>query len=90
MTEVTISDFFVPTPKGLQHGTVLYEGRTKTSIGTYFPSEIVIQIGKPKDADRGAYRISLRDYKFDSFDKDLLYPLQGLNTYGDSKPVLGD
>ncbi|MDC8005246.1 hypothetical protein POV27_14385 [Aureisphaera galaxeae] len=90
MTEVTISDFFVPSPKPLQHGSILYEGRTRTSIGTYLPSEVVIQIGKPKEADRGAYRISFKDYKFDSFNKDLLYPLQDLEYVGDSKPDVGE
>ncbi|MBX2828904.1 MAG: hypothetical protein KTR22_12130 [Flavobacteriaceae bacterium] len=88
MTEVTISDFFVPTPKGLQHGSILFAERTKTSIGAHLPSEVIIQIGTPKDEKKGVYRIQLKDYKFDSFDKDLLYPLKDLEYIGDSKPDL--
>jgi len=90
MTEVTISDFFVPTPKGLQHGSILYRKRTETSIGAHLPSEVVIQIGEPKEAQRGAYKISLRDYKFDTFDRSMLYPLSGLEFVGDSKPDQGE
>lgn len=86
LAEITISDFFVPTPKGLQHGTVIYEDRVNTSIGAHLPSEVIIQIGKPKDSKKRAYRFELNDYKFDSFDIELLYPLEGLQIYGDSKP----
>lgn len=87
ISELTVRDFFAPNPGSFQHGTVLYAERTKTSIGTYFPSEVIVQIGKPKKEEKGIYRFTLRDYKFDSFSKSELYPFEGLQGYGDAKPL---
>ena len=87
LTEITIGDFFLPLPKGMQYGTVLYPERTKTAIGALLPTRIIIQIGKPKEAHRDVYTIRFRDYTFDSFDLAELYPLDGLPTYGDAKPA---
>lgn len=88
LTELTISDFFVPMPKGLQHGSVWFPSREKTSIGAHLPTEVIVQLGKPKPQKRGVYRFKLRDYKFDSFDKQLLYPLEGVQPVGDAKPLI--
>jgi len=85
-TAVTIGDFFVPMPKGLQHVTVHFPNRTKTSFGAYFPSEVAIQIGKPKKATKDVYRFKQKDFKFNSFDKNRLYPIPGLERLGDTKP----
>jgi len=84
LLEVTISDFFLPMPKGLQHATARYE-RTKTSIGTFLPSNVQIQLKGPKKADNKVYSFSLTNYKFDSFDKSLLYPMKEVEYIGFKK-----
>ncbi|WP_298900852.1 hypothetical protein [uncultured Psychroserpens sp.] len=85
LLEVTINDFFLPMPKGLQHATARYE-RTKTTIGTYLPSHITIQLKSPKDPKNKVYSVGFDNYEFDSFEKEKLYPIQGLSYYGLSKP----
>ncbi|WP_299244797.1 hypothetical protein [uncultured Aquimarina sp.] len=85
LTEVTINDFFITMPKGLQHGTVRFD-RRETSIGTYLPSKVSIQLLSPKKEESYVYYFTLSEYKFDEFNKDLLYPLEGLPLYGNSKP----
>jgi len=85
LAEVTISDFFLPMPKGLQHGTARYK-REKSAVGAYLPSEVKVQIGGPKNEKKRAYAFTLDNYQFDTFDKELLYPIEGLEEYGDSKP----
>ncbi len=84
--EVTINDFFITMPKGLQHATARYK-REKTSIGTYLPSKVTIQFKAPKKPESAVYDFSLSDYRFDSFNKEKLYPIQGLKNYGFSKPT---
>ena len=86
LTELTIGDFFVPMPKGLQHGTVLFPKRSKSEIGTYFPDKVIIQLGGLKEEDRYVYYFDLKNFKFNHFDIETLYPLEGLKKYGDSKP----
>ncbi len=87
LLEVTINDFFITMPKGLQHATARYK-REKTSIGAYLPSKVVIQFKSPKAPDgSGVYNFSLSDYQFDSFDKKKLYPIPGLKQYGFAKPT---
>ncbi|WP_378183819.1 hypothetical protein [Aquimarina sp. SS2-1] len=85
LLEVTINDFFIKMPKGLQHATARYE-RKKTNIGTYLPSNIKIQLKGPKKPKNKVYSISLDNYQFDSFDKAILYPIEGLENIGLSKP----
>ncbi len=85
LLEVTINDFFLPMPKGMQHATVYVE-RSKTSIGTYMPNNVIIQLKSPKRKEKKVYSFALRNYKFDSFPKEQLYPLEGLKFYGNSKP----
>ncbi len=85
MLEVTINDFFLPMPKAMQHATVHLE-RKKTSIGTYLPSNVIIQLKSPKKKDSKVYSFKLGDYKFDSFEKEMLYPIKNLPFFGNSKP----
>lgn len=85
LLEVTINDFFLPMPKGMQHATARYE-RKKTSIGAYLPSNVKIQLKGPKKAKNKVYSFSLENYEFNSFDKQDLYPIEGLSYYGFSKP----
>ncbi|MFD2563774.1 hypothetical protein [Aquimarina rubra] len=89
LTEVTINDFFIKMPKGLQHGTVRFDLK-KTNIGTYLPNKISIQLLSPKKEDSYVYYFTLSDYKFDGFNKDILYPIGGLPMYGNSKPYESD
>lgn len=84
LIEATISDYFLPMPKGMQHATVQYE-RKKTSIGAYLPSKSTIQLKSPKKKERFVYLYEMDNYKFDSFDKDILYPIEGLLEYGLNK-----
>lgn len=84
LLEVTINDFFLPMPKGMQHATARYE-RKKTSIGAYLPSNVTIQLKAPKKAESKVYSFSLENYEFDSFEKETLYPIEGLTYYGFSK-----
>ncbi|WP_299433523.1 hypothetical protein [uncultured Aquimarina sp.] len=87
LTEVTINDFFITMPKGLQHGTVRFD-RKETSIGAHLPSKISIQLLSPKKEEGYVYYFTLSNYKFDGFNKDILYPIEGLPLYGNSKPTL--
>lgn len=84
LLEVTINDFFLPMPKGMQHATARYE-RKKTSIGTYLPSNVQIQLKGPKKLDNKVYSFALNNYQFDSFDKSKLYPLKDVEYIGFSK-----
>ncbi len=83
--EVTINDYFITMPKGLQHATARYE-RKATSIGTYLPSNIIIQFKGPKGMENKVYSIGLDNYTFDTFDKEILYPIENLDYVGFSKP----
>ncbi|WP_155839729.1 hypothetical protein [Aquimarina latercula] len=89
LTEVTINDFFITMPKGLQHGTVRFD-REKTDSGAYLPSKISIQLLSPKKEDSFVYYFTLSNYKFDGFNKEILYPIEGLPMYGNSKPDESD
>ncbi|MDO1501605.1 hypothetical protein Q2T40_15830 [Winogradskyella maritima] len=85
LLEVTINDFFLPMPKGMQHATARYE-RKETSIGAYLPSNVQIQLKGPKKLDNKVYSFALSNYQFDSFEKELLYPLEDVEYIGFSKP----
>ena len=85
LLEVTINDFFLPMPKGMQHATARYN-RSKTEIGTYLPSKITIQLKSPKKKNNKVYSMDFSDYSFDSFDKEKLYPIENIQYYGFTKP----
>ncbi len=88
LAELTIMDYFLPMPNGLRNGTVQFPKRQKTAIGTYFPTTVVIQLGRPKEnLARDVYTFTLRDFKFDAFDPAILSPLAGLTPYGNRKPA---
>jgi len=89
MAELTIGDFFLPMPKGLQHATVHWE-REMTSIGTYLPSTTFVQLGQPKAKKKHVYKYTTRDYRFDNFKKSELYPIEYLENYGTSKKFTND
>ena len=88
MANLTIRDFFMPFPPNMAEGTVRYLKRNKTENGIYFPSELVIQLMSPKKEKKHVYRISFRDYRFDSYPVELLSPFSELKTYGDEKPFV--
>lgn len=88
LTELTITDFFLPMPNGMKNATVQFPKRIKTSIGAYLPATTVIQLGHPKEKlEKDVYTFTFSDYRFDAFDKAVLYPLSGLPIFGDSKPA---
>ena len=89
LMELTIGDFFLPMPKGMQHATVQFE-RSKTSIGVFLPEVTIIQLKHPKEKKRHVYKFTTKDYKFDSFEKSKLYPIKGLKLYGNSKKYNND
>ncbi len=84
LLEVTINDFFISMPRGMQHATARYE-RKKTSIGAYLPSNVQIQFKGPKKLENKVYSFALNNYQFDAFDKSVLYPLQDVEYLGFSK-----
>lgn len=89
MAELTIGDFYLPMPKGMQHATVQWD-RKITSVGTYLPSVTYVQLGKPKSKKKYVYKYVSKDYKFDNFQKADLYPIEGLQEYGTSKKFTND
>ncbi|MFK7935411.1 MAG: hypothetical protein AB8G22_17990 [Saprospiraceae bacterium] len=86
MTELTINDFFLPMPASMKGATVQTE-RTLTSNGSYLPSLVTIQLGKPKKLEKHVYTFKLTDYQFDNFPIEELYPLEGIPAVGDAKKV---
>ncbi|MEM8765558.1 MAG: hypothetical protein AAGD88_17215 [Bacteroidota bacterium] len=84
LIEATINDYFLPMPKGMQHATVQYD-RSETSIGAHLPTRSVIQLKSPKKRKRYVYYYEMRDYRFDSFDRDELYPIDDVPYFGLSK-----
>ena len=84
LTEITINDFFLPMPNGLKGATVQFD-REKTSIGTYLPSLVTIQLGEPKRKSKNVYTFQLYEYQFDNFKVDELYPFEDLEKMGDTK-----
>ena len=89
LAELTIGDFYLPMPKGMQHATVQWD-REKASNGTYLPSNTYVQLGKPKDKSKYVYKYTSKDYKFDTFEKSELYPIEGLKDFGTSKKFTND
>ncbi|MEM6772705.1 MAG: hypothetical protein AAF597_19155, partial [Bacteroidota bacterium] len=85
LTEVTINDFFIPTPEGMKAATIRFD-RAVTSIGARLPSLVTIQLGKPKALKKHVYTFSLTDYRFDSFPLVELHPIEGLEGGTDRKP----
>ena len=71
-------------PNNMKDATVRIE-RSETSIGTYLPEMVYIQLGKPKKSSKHVYKYSMYDYQFDHFPEELLYPIQDLEKVGDSK-----
>lgn len=84
LTEITINDFFLPMPPGMKGATIQTE-RTLTSNGSYLPSLVTIQLGKPKKLKKHVYTFGLTDYQFDTFPAEELYPLEGVQLVGDAK-----
>ncbi|MEO1436545.1 MAG: hypothetical protein AAFV80_13485 [Bacteroidota bacterium] len=87
LAHITIREFFLPFPKNMAHGTVVYPSRTEKN-GIYFPDEVIIQLGKPKkNTKKKVYRFSLYDYQFNSIEKQTFYPNPDLKPIGDHRPV---
>lgn len=85
LSEITINDFFLPMPKGMQHATVVWEREINNEIGAYLPVLGTIQLKSPKNEDSFVYKFSLSNYEFDNFEKSSLYPFKDLKMYGTSK-----
>lgn len=84
LTEITINDFFLPMPPGMK-GATIQTKRSKTINGSYLPSLVTIQLGKPKKLKKHVYTFSLTNYNFDNFPVEELYPLQNVAKIGDAK-----
>ncbi|MEL7220974.1 MAG: hypothetical protein AAGJ93_06620 [Bacteroidota bacterium] len=87
LTEITINDFFLPMPAGMKGATIQTE-RSLAENGSYLPSLVTIQLGKPKDLKKYVYTFDLTNYTFDSFAEEELYPLPRVERIGDKKPVI--
>ena len=86
LAEVTITDFFLPMPGGMKNATVRFPNRTQTSIGAWLPTQAIIQLGHPKEnLEKDVYTINFRNYRFDGFAREVLYPLEGVAFLGDAK-----
>lgn len=58
----------------------------KSIDGVQIPFEQIIYIGSPKtDQSKYLHKLTVSDFKFDSFDKELLYPNKEVKSTGDSK-----
>ena len=87
LSEITITDFFLPMPNGMKNATARYPERKQTTAGIWLPTKTIIQLGHPKEkVEKDVYTYTMSDYKFNSFPKEVLYPMEGLRYYGDSKP----
>ena len=87
LSEITITDFFLPMPNGMKNATARYPKRVKTSIGAWLPTETIIQLGRPKEnVKKDVYTFTYRDFEFDATPREVLYPMPDLPFYGDSKP----
>jgi len=86
LMEITINDFFLPMPNNMKDGTIRID-RSKTSIGTYMPEMIYIQLGGPKKKSKHVYKYSMYDYKFDTYELNDLYPIKTLEKVGDTKEL---
>ena len=84
LSQLTIRDFFLPFPPNMAHGTVQYLSRTKVD-GIYLPSEISVQLLKPKKKKKYAYTFKLYDYRFINLNPKKLYPNPTIEKIGDSK-----
>ena len=85
LVNATIREYFLPMPKNMAEGTVLYK-RKKHESGIYFPEEMVIQLMSPKKEKKHVYKILMGNLQVDSFSEDKLRPIPGLKEYGDAKP----
>ena len=84
LSQLTIRDFFLPFPPNMAHGTVQYLSRTNVD-DIYLPSEISVQLLKPKKKKKYAYKFKLFDYKFDGLNQNKLSPDSRIEKLGDSK-----
>lgn len=86
LVNATIREYFLPFPRNLAEGTVLYQ-RERHESGIYFPTEMTIQLMTPKKASKYVYKMRMSNYQVDAFGREELTPLPGLKNYGDSKPI---
>ncbi|MEL7005100.1 MAG: hypothetical protein AAFN93_20525, partial [Bacteroidota bacterium] len=86
LVNATIREYFLPFPKNLSEGTVIYK-RKRHESGIYFPEEMTIQLMTPKKENKYIYKMLMSDYEVDKFLTEQLKPIPGLKEYGDSKPV---
>ncbi len=86
LSNLTIRDFFAPFPPKLAEGTARFIAREKAKSGIYFPSNLVIQLLDPKKEKKHIYRVTFKEYEFNSFDVSDLNPMNNLKRYNDEKP----
>jgi hypothetical protein len=86
LVNATIRDYFLPMPKNMAEGTVIYK-REKHESGIYFPEEMTIQILTPKKEKKHLYKMIMSNYQVDGFEPKEIKPFPGLKEYGDAKPV---
>lgn len=87
LTHLTIRDFWMPFPPNMAQGTVRFLERVNVN-GIYLPTNVSVQLLNPKKETNYVYKFKLWDYKFDSFDKEILSPNKELENIGDEKIVL--
>ena len=85
LANVTIREYFLPFPRSLAEGTVLYQ-REEHQSGIHFPTKMTIQLMTPKPEKKHVYTLQMSNYQVDTFGEQALRPLPGLKEYGDAKP----
>lgn len=84
LCQLTIRDFFLPFPPNMAHATVQYISRTNEDE-IHLPSEVSVQLLRPKKHKKYVYKFSLYDYVFNNQDNNELYPNPDIDKIGDSK-----
>ena len=80
----TLRDNYLPAPKGL-YGTIHFKDfRDIEGIKIPFQQTVFTKDPKTKE-EKYLHKLTVNDFRFDSFDKSLLYPNPNLGTLGDQK-----
>ena len=74
-----------PFPGNMVTGSVEFT-QFKTIEGVKIPFEQIVYVGDPKaNQNKYLHKLTVNDFKFDAFDKQVLYPKKELISIGDSK-----
>ncbi len=84
ITTYTIRDNYLPAPRSF-YGTARYSDFREVR-GAKIPFRMNVQMGEPSTTADYVHRFEIRDFQFDAFGVENLYPMPGLPRAGDVKP----